>query len=175
RGLELPAKGDDLYGYIATGGTLPLIVGVFFVLGLVAAAYSSADSALTALTTSFCIDVLGIEKRALKEQEPLRKRVHIGFALLSILIMIVARQFHNDSLINTIFKVASYTYGPLLGLFFFGMFSKRQVNDRWVPFIALLSPTLSYLLADNSLSWFGYAFGYEILLVNGMLTWFGLW
>lgn len=175
KGLEIPVKGDDLYGFIATGGTLPAMVGVFFVLGLIAAAYSSADSALTALTTSFCIDILGIEKRELKEQEPLRKRVHIGFSIITILIIIATRQFHNDSLINTIFTVASYTYGPLLGLFAFGMFSKRAVKDAWTPIICLLAPLISYFIADAAPEWLGYTFGYEILLVNGMITWFGLW
>ncbi len=175
KGLSLPEKGDDLYAFIATGGTLPAMVGVFFVLGLVAAAYSSADSALTALTTSFCIDILGIEKKALAEQEPLRKKVHIGFSLLTVCIILVTRQFHDQSLIDTIFKVAAYTYGPLLGLFAFGMFSKRAVNDNLVPLICLMAPALSYLLAANSTAWFGYTFGYEILLVNGLLTALGLW
>lgn len=175
KGLDIPAKGDDLFGFIATGGTLHSVVGVFFILGLVAAAYSSADSALTALTTSFCIDILGIEKKEISQQEPLRKKVHVGFSILTVLIIIITRQFHDDSLINTIFKVASYTYGPLLGLFAFGMFSKRTVNDSWTPFICILAPLLSYYLADHSQVWFSYTFGYEILLVNGMITWFGLW
>jgi len=151
------------------------MVGVFFVLGLVAAAYSSADSALTALTTSFCIDILGIEKKDINQQEPLRKKVHVGFSIITVLIIIITRQFHDDSLINTIFKVAAYTYGPLLGLFAFGMFSKRKVNDAWTPLICILAPVLSYLIALESPERLGYEFGYEILLVNGMITWFGLW
>ncbi len=175
KGLDIPAKGDDLFGFIATGGTLHPMVGVFFVLGLVAAAYSSADSALTALTTSFCIDILGIEKKDINQQEPLRKKVHVGFSIITVLIIIITRQFHDDSLINTIFKVAAYTYGPLLGLFAFGMFSKRKVNDAWTPLICILAPVLSYLIALESPERLGYEFGYEILLVNGMITWFGLW
>jgi len=175
KGLSIPEKGDDLFGFIATGGTLSPVVGVFFILGLVAAAYSSADSALTALTTSFCIDILGIEKKEIGRQEPLRKKVHVAFSIITVLIIIVTRQFHNDSLINTIFKVASYTYGPLLGLFAFGMFTKRAVNDLWTPFICVLAPLLSYFFAAHTPDWFGYTFGYEILLVNGMITWFGLW
>lgn len=175
KGVDIPAKGDDLYGFIATGGSLPAIVGILFVLGLVAAAYSSADSALTALTTSFCIDILGIERKELKEQETLRKKVHVGFSIVTVIIIIAARQFHNDSLINTIFKVASYTYGPLLGLFAFGMMNKRPVIDRLTPVVAIAAPLLSYLLSANSEQWLGYSFGYEILLVNGMLTFVGLW
>lgn len=175
KGLSIPTKGDDLYGFLATGGTLPAIVGVFFVLGLVAAAYSSADSALTALTTSFCIDILGIEKKEISSQEKLRKTVHVGFSFLTILVMIVAREFHDESLIKTIFKVASYTYGPLLGLFAFGMISKRKINDYWTPFICVMAPIFSYWIAYNSPLWFNYTFGNEILLVNGLSTYFGLW
>ncbi|HCS21688.1 MAG TPA: sodium:solute symporter [Bacteroidetes bacterium] len=174
-GLAIPVKGDDLYGFIATGDTLPAIVGVFFVLGLVAAAYSSADSALTALTTSFCIDILGIEKKELNKQESIRKQVHVGFSVLTMVVMIVAREFHDESLIKTIFKVASYTYGPLLGLFAFGMFSKRQVNDLLTPFICIAAPLISFWIAFNSPEWFGYTFSYEILLVNGLITCLGLW
>lgn len=175
KGLDIPAKGDDLYGFIAIGGTLPAIVGILFVLGLVAAAYSSADSALTALTTAFCIDILGIERKELNEQESLRKKVHVGFSVVTILIIIAARQFHNESLINTIFKVASYTYGPLLGLFAFGMLNKLKIRDQFSPIIAILAPILSFLLASNSEQWFSYTFGYEILLVNGIFTYLGLW
>lgn len=174
-GLSIPAKGDDLYGFIAIGDTLPAIVGVFFVLGLVAAAYSSADSALTALTTSFCIDILDIEKKELPEQESLRKKIHVMFSVLTMIVMIVAREFHDESLIKTIFKVASYTYGPLLGLFAFGIFSKRQVNDLLTPLICIAAPLLSFWIATNSPLWFGYTFSYEILLVNGLITCLGLW
>lgn len=175
-GMSIPAKGDDLYAAVVNSGTLPTIVGIFFILGLVAAAYSSADSALTALTTSFCYDILNLEKKKENEQEPIRRKVHIGFAVITVIVILVAREFHNESLIKTIFKVASYTYGPLLGLFAFGLFSKRKVNDRWTPIIAILAPVLSYILADNSKEWLnGYVFSYEILLVNGAIAWFGLW
>lgn len=175
KGIALPEKADNLFGEIAINGGLSAVVGVFFILGLVAAAYSSADSALTALTTSFCIDLLGIEKKELGEQESLRKKVHFGFAVLTVIIIVVTRQFHNDSLINTIFTVASYTYGPLLGLFAFGMFSKRKVNDVLSPLICVLAPVASFIISWSSTKYWGYSFGYEILLVNGMLTWLGLW
>lgn len=175
KGIALPDKADNLFGEIAINGGLSAVVGIFFILGLVAAAYSSADSALTALTTSFCIDLLGIEKKELGEQESLRKKVHFGFAVLTVIIIVVTRQFHNDSLINTIFTVASYTYGPLLGLFAFGMFSKRKVNDVLSPLICVLAPVASFIISWSSAKYWGYSFGYEILLVNGMLTWLGLW
>lgn len=175
KGIEIPARGDDLYASIVTGGTLPAIVGVCFILGLVAAAYSSADSALAALTTSFCIDILKIERKEEREQEKTRKRIHIMFSVLTVIIIIVAREFHSKSLIDTIFTVASYTYGPLLGMFFFGLFSKRQVNDIWTPFIAVAAPILSFFVATVTKESLGYTFGYEILLVNGAITWFGLW
>ncbi|MDX5319457.1 MAG: sodium:solute symporter [Bacteroidota bacterium] len=175
KGIPLPEKADNLFGMIATDGGLGAVVGVFFVLGLVAAAYSSADSALTALTTSFCIDILGIERKELSEQESLRKKVHIGFSVLTVIIIIVSREFHDDSLFNTIFQVASYTYGPLLGLFAFGMLSKRAVQDSWTPFISVLAPLISFYIASHSEEWWDYKFGYEILLVNGLLTALGLW
>ncbi|MBI1221135.1 MAG: sodium:solute symporter [Bacteroidetes bacterium] len=174
-GMDMPAKADNLFGEVAMNGGLGSLVGIFFILGLIAAAYSSADSALTALTTSFCIDIMDIEKRAPKEQESLRKNVHFAFAVLTVIIIVITRQFHDDSLIDIIFKVASYTYGPLLGLFAFGMFSKRTIKDNWSPAICLLSPLISYYIADMAPEKLGYTFGYEILLVNGMLTWLGLW
>jgi SSS family solute:Na+ symporter len=105
----------------------------------------------------------------------MRKQVHVGFSALTVIVMLVAREYHDESIIKTIFKVASYTYGPLLGLFAFGMYSKRQINDLWTPFICIISPLLSYWIATNSPEWFNYTFSYEILLVNGLITCLGLW
>lgn len=173
--IEIPAKGDDLYGFLATQGHLPVAVGVFFIIGLVAAAYSSADSAITALTTSFCVDILDIEKKEENRQVITRKYVQVLFSVLSLLIIIGFRELHKDSLINAVFRVASYTYGPLLGLFAFGLMTKWKVFDKWTPLVAVLPPILCYFIDFNSEQWLnGYKFGYELLLLNGMLTFVGL-
>lgn len=153
---------------------------VVFVLGMVAAGYSSADGTLTALTTTFCYDFLGFgrsknknadEAKALK----VRRLVHVSFALLYLLVIIAFRPFHRQSLIDTVFDVAGFTYGPLLGLYAFGLFTKRSARDRWVPLIAVVSPVVCYLLKIWSPQWFGYTFGFEILLVNGLITFGLLW
>lgn len=153
---------------------------VVFVLGMVAAGYSSADGTLTALTTTFCYDFLGFgrsknnnadEAKALK----VRRLVHVSFALLYLLVIIAFRPFHRQSLIDTVFDVAGFTYGPLLGLYAFGLFTKRSARDRWVPLIAVVSPVICYLLKVWSPQWFGYTFGFEILLVNGLITFGLLW
>ena len=139
---------------------------------MVAAGYSSADGTLTALTTTFCYDFLGFGRNPNTQKSELRIRriVHVSFALLYLLVIIAFRPFHDDSLINTIFDIAGFTYGPLLGLYTFGLFTKRTVNDRWVPYIAILSPIICYVLKLNSKAWFGYTFGFEILLLNGLVT-----
>ena len=158
---------------------------VVFVLGMVAAGYSSADGTLTALTTTFCYDFLGFGKgtdgahtdSALAAKElRVRRWVHVAFAVLYLLVIIAFRPFHNDSLIDTLFDVAGFTYGPLLGLYAFGLFTRRQARDSWVPFIAVASPVVCYLLKIHSAQWFGgYRFGFELLLLNGLLTFLLLW
>ena len=149
---------------------------VVFVLGMVAAGYSSADGTLTALTTTFCYDFLGFGKQGEKGSDvKVRRWVHVAFALLYLLVIIAFRPFHRQSLIDTVFDVAGFTYGPLLGLYAFGLFTKRQARDRWVPFIAVLSPVVCYVLKVYSPIWFGYSFGFEILLVNGLITFGLLW
>ena len=129
-----------------------------FILGLIAAAYSSADGALTALTTSFCIDIIDLEKKyEAKKQVKIRKLIHIGFSLLFIVIMVGFKYLVDDaSVIERLFVFAGYTYGPLLGLFAFGLFTKWQVRDKVVPIIAILSPILSYIISVNSAKWFGF-------------------
>lgn len=154
------------------------VIGVMFLIGLIAAAYSSADSALTSLTTSFCIDILGFEKSSRPEKEKVatRQRVHIGFSVLLFLIIQVFWWINNEAVISSLFTVAGYTYGPLLGLYAFGFYSSRTVRDRWVPLVCILSPILSYILSANSEALLnGYQFGFEILLVNGIFTLIGLW
>ncbi len=160
---------DKIFPSIAF--SLSGFTAVVFVLGMVAAGYSSADGTLTALTTTFCYDFLGFSSRASHARElRVRRLVHVAFALLYLLVIIAFRPFHRQSLIDTLFDVAGFTYGPLLGLYAFGLFTKRRARDGWVPVIAVLSPVLCYVLKLNSFEWFGYHFGFEILLVNGLLT-----
>src|SRR5690606_26819290 len=136
----------------------------------------SADGALTALTTSFCIDIIDIEKRFdYQHQIKVRKLIHIGFSLLFIVIMVGFKYLVDDaSVIERLFVFAGYTYGPLLGLFAFGLFTKWQVRDKIVPIIAILSPILSYIISMNNAKWFGFEFGFFILILNGFLTFMGL-
>ncbi|MDP6909285.1 MAG: sodium:solute symporter, partial [Flavobacteriales bacterium] len=175
KGMDLPPKADDLYPIIATGGELPIIVGVLFILGLIAAAYSSADSALAALTTSACVDILDVEKKSENEQIKLRKKVHIIMSGILVLTIMVFRWINDDSIISALFRVAGYTYGPLLGLYAFGMFSKRKIKDKLAPIICFLSPVLCYIINLNSETWLnGYKFGFELLILNGVITFMGL-
>lgn len=174
-GMELPAKSDDLYPLIATGGYLPVSVGIIFMLGLIAAAYSSADSALAALTTSVCVDLLDIRKRPQETQQKLRKQVHVLVSVVMVIVIVIFRAVNDDSVISAVFTVAGYTYGPLLGLYAFGMMTKRAVRDHWVPVVCILSPILCYVLNVYSVQLFsGYKFGFELLIVNGAFTFFGL-
>ncbi|HQZ92996.1 MAG TPA: hypothetical protein PLX64_08135, partial [Flavobacteriales bacterium] len=174
-GVEMPLKPDQLYPMLATDGSLPVVVGLLFILGLIAAAYSSADSALTALTTSVCVDVLEIEKRPEAERVPLRIRVHVIMSIVMVILILLFKVWNDDSVIKTVFRVAGYTYGPLLGLFAFGMLTKTAVHDRWVPLIAVLSPIITFVLDTYSIQLFGgYKFGFELLLVNGAITMVGL-
>ena len=164
-GLDIP-KGDDLFPLVALQGDLGLGVGVFFILGLVAAAYSSADSALTSLTTSFCVDFLDIEKK--ENSRKTRKYVHIAFSLLLVVAILIFKAINDDSVISALFKVAGYTYGPLLGLFAFGIFTKWSVRDKAVPIVAFLSPVAAYILQLYI------PFGFELLMINGGITFLGL-
>lgn len=168
---------DKIFPSIAF--SINTITSVIFMIGLIAAGYSSADGTLTALTTTFCFDFLHFDKNnelSENQKTKYRKIIHIVFALLYVLIIIIFRPFHNESLIDKIFEIAGYTYGPLLGLFSFGLFIKNRVpNDKFVPYIAIISPIISYLLNRYSKDlFFGYQFGFEILIVNGLLTFISL-
>lgn len=175
KNIPLPAKTDELYPMLATQNYLHPLVGILFIIGLIAAAYSSADSALAALTTSFCVDFIDINKHPEQHRIKIRKMVHIGVSIMMVLVILIFKVINNDSVINAIFTVAGYTYGPLLGLYAFGLFTKWDVRDRFVPAICLLSPVLCFFLAQNSKEWFGgFEFGYLLLLVNGMITFAGL-
>ena len=170
--IPIPQRSDDLYPLIALNN-LGEITSVIFLLGIIAAAYSSADSALTSLTTSFCIDFLNIDNSSNKKR--IRFFVHIGFSIILFIVILIFKEINDESVINSIFKAAGYTYGPLLGLFSFGIFTKYNVRDRYVLPICMLSPALSYLVNIYSEQLlFGYKFGFEILLLNGLITFLGL-
>jgi Na+/proline symporter len=173
-----PALGttDELFPTIALQYLGP-VAGITFIIGLIAAAYSSADSALTALTTSFSVDILGIRKKNLDDRNKTRIRyiVHICISLVVLLVIVLFNTINDRSVISSLFTIAGYTYGPLLGMFSFGLFTKRKVNDSLVPLIAVLSPALCYVLSVFDQSWFmGYDFGFELILVNGFLTFTGM-
>jgi SSS family transporter len=173
--LNLPDRSDDLYPLLATS-YFSTFAGVVFVLGITAAAYSSADSTLTALTTSFCYDFLEINKRyEASAAVRIRKRVHLGFTLLMFFVILAFRWINDQSVINAVFTIAGYTYGPLLGLYSFGLFTRFKVRDKWVPYLALLAPFLSFLISYQSEEWLGgYRFGFELLILNGALMFLGL-
>lgn len=166
-------KTDQLFPLLSLNYLGP-VAGIVFILGIIAAAYSSADSTLTALTTSFCVDILNFEKREDGEwKKRTRQYVHIGFSFVMFLAILVFKAMSDDAVINEIFKLAGYTYGPLLGLFAFGLFTEWKVRDRWVPLVCIAAPVLSYVIQAISPS-IGYSFGFEILLLNGALTFAGL-
>jgi Na+/proline symporter len=182
-------KGIDLSGMIAAGKTdrifpelafnhLDKVAAIFFVIGLISAGYSSADGTFTALTTTICYDMLNIEKRFPdeKKQTTVRRLVHVCISLIFVAIIIIFSSHHNDAIIRTIFMVASYTYGPILGLFVFSIFTKRTIRQTWaIPFIAVLVPCICYMLSKNSQQLFnGYKFGFELLILNGALVFFCL-
>jgi Na+/proline symporter len=173
----IDAHKDQLFPIIATKGNLGLATAIFFLLGLIAAAYSSADSALTSLTTSFSIDILEIDKKKDKnEQEKTRKKIHILFSFILIATILVFKYFIADeSVIAKIFTFANYTYGPLLGLYAFGLFTKLKVKDKMVPFICLASPFLTFSVNYLALECIGFDFGFSLLILNGLLTFIGLY
>lgn len=169
-GIALPSSGDELLPMFAATGKMGNMVVVLFTIGIVAASFSSADSALTALTTTYCVD---IKEKA--DDEALRHRVHAGMSVVFIIFILLFRTFNSTNLIDAIYILVSYTYGPLLGLFAFGLFTKYQVTDRWVPYFAILSPILCYALDILAQQLWGYHFGYELLMLNGAFTFAGLY
>lgn len=172
----ITASKDDLFPTIAMLPEIGIVTSAFFLLGLIAAAYSSADSALTSLTTSFCFDIIDIENKPETQRKGLRKRVHIGFSILLVLVILLFDLIFKDvSVIWELFKAAGYTYGPLLGLFAFGLITKAQIKDKLVWIIAIVAPILSYILNMYSKELFnGYEIGFEILIINGLLMFLGL-
>ena len=183
KGVDLPMLGDK----VNTDHVFPnlalnnfgTIAGIFFLLGITASSYASADSALAALTTGFCIDFLNFHKRDEKQKQRLKLYVHIGFSVLFLIIILLTKTYVDANpgtdLITLILTIAGYTYGPLLGLFAYGIFTKRKLTEWFVPVICLIVPILCFILNKNSESWFwGYKFGNELLILNGILTFIGL-
>ena len=174
--LPTPARGDDAFPLVATQGGLPVVAGVMFVIGLISSTYSAAGASLTALTTAFTIDIMDGRKRydeaALTR---LRHRTHIVMAAILFVVILVFKHLASDSIINLVFKVAGYTYGPILGMFVFGMISRRNIRQKAVPAIALLSPIVSYILQWVAAEKFGYHIGFELLGYNALFTIFGFY
>jgi Na+/proline symporter len=177
KGIELPQRSDDLFPILALNYLGP-VAGLIFMIGLISAAYPSADGALTSLTTAFSIDFLGLKKKdhlSEKQKTRIRQIVHVSFAFVLLGVIIVYRAINDQAVIDKLFTIAGYTYGPLLGLYAFGLFTRFSVKDRWVPVIAVLSPVICYFVSDYSAVWFnGYKFGFELLILNGALTFGGL-
>ena len=168
--------GDALFGLVAWSADFPLFVGIVFIIGLIAAAYSAAGSALTALTTSFTLDILRAhEKQADRDLALTRKLVHAVMSLLMVIVIVIFYELNNDSAINAVYSLAAYTYGPILGMFIFGLACRKRVRDRWVPLVAVLSPLVCYVLQSHSEAWFGgYQISFELLLINALVTVCGL-
>jgi Na+/proline symporter len=175
-GLTAPARGDDLFPTLALQHFPPWL-GLLFIIGLISALFPSADGALTALTASTCLDLIGTHDRGWPEakQKQVRQRVHLGFAGLFMACILFFAWLDSGTVLDTLLKIAGYTYGPLLGLFAFGIFSRRMPQDGLVPLVCLLAPVITYVLATYSTDlFFGYQMGFEVLLVNAALTCLGL-
>lgn len=169
QGVALPDAPDDLLPMFAASGAMGNLVVVLFTIGIVAASFSSADSALTAITTSLCVDILGR-----KADMKLRKQMHLAVAFVFMLFIIAFKAINSTSVIDAIYILCSYTYGPLLGLFAFSLLTKRQVNDRWSPWVCIASPLICFAIDTLTSQYVGYKFGYELLMLNGALTFAGL-
>lgn len=173
--IALPVLSDDILPMFCTSGILGSSILIFFTVGIIAAAFSSADSALTALTTTFCVDILNVQEEDARKAKRMRLGVHLLMSVLFALIILVIKEVNNRSVIDAIYMIASYTYGPLLGLFVFGLFTKRLANDRIVPYLCIASPVICFLTDYAAKQMFGYTFGYEMLMFNGAITFAGLW
>lgn len=173
--ITIPQKSDDLYPMLAISH-MSLMIGIFFLLGITAANYASADSALTSLTTAFCIDFLNFGKRQDLHKKRILKLTHLGFSALLFVVIMIFKAFNNQSVVMAVFKVAGLTYGPLLGLFSFGMLTKFKIKDRLVPIVVVAAPLLSWLINNYSEQIFnGYQVGFELIIINGALTFAGLY
>jgi Na+/proline symporter len=181
KGIQTPTNTDDLYPMMAlkvfsdpSFGMAGILVGVTFLIGITAATYASSDSALTALTTAFSIDFMNVENKTEVERIKIKNRVHIGFSVIFVVVILIFNVLNNSDVISAIYKIASYTYGPLLGLFAYGIYTKRNVIDKYVPFICVASPIITYFAVILIEKYMGYIFGFENLLLNGLITVVGL-
>ncbi len=174
-GIPIPVKTDDLYPSLALGNQFGTLAAVTFLLGITAATYASSDSALTALTTSFCVDFLNIEKYEEAKRQTLKHYVHIGFTLVFIVVILIFRMVNSQEVISAVFSIAGYTYGPLLGLFAFGLYLKRPLIDKLVPFVCIAAPFLTYAVEEFTKAAFDFEFGFSKLMLNGFITFVGLW
>ncbi len=181
KGIQTPTNTDDLYPMMAlkvfsdpSFGMAGILVGVTFLIGITAATYASSDSALTALTTAFSIDFMNVENKTEIERIKIKNRVHIGFSVIFVVVILIFNVLNNSDVISAIYKIASYTYGPLLGLFAYGIYTKRNVIDKYVPFICVASPIITYFAVILIEKYTGYIFGFENLLLNGLITVVGL-
>jgi len=173
-GIQLPQKSDYLFPMLALNH-MNLMIGIFFLLGITAANYASADSALTSLTTAFCVDFLDIKNRPQERKQMLLRRTHVGFSFLLFLVIMIFRIINDQSVVVAVFKAAGYTYGPLLGLFAFGLLTHLNVKDRWVPLVTVCSPFIAWIIDAFSEQLFnGYQIGFELIIINGGITFLGL-
>lgn len=181
QGIQTPANTDELYPMMAlkvfsdpSFGFAGILVGVTFLIGITAATYASSDSALTALTTAFSIDFMDVENKAEADKIKIKNRVHIMFSVIFVIVILIFNVLNNSDVISAVYKIASYTYGPLLGLFAYGIYTKRNVIDKYVPFICVASPIITYFSVILIEKYTGYIFGFENLLLNGLITIVGL-
>jgi Na+/proline symporter len=173
-GIPLPALADNTLPMFAST-YLGQTVLILFVLGIIAAAFSSADSALAALTTSFSVDILGVQHQEESKAIRTRRIIHICISILLVFIILAFKAINNKSVIDAIYIIASYTYGPLLGMYIFGLFTKLKANDKAVPYIAIASPIICGTINFLGSKYWGFSFGYELLMLNGLLTFSGMW
>jgi Na+/proline symporter len=174
-GFVLPASSDELFPKLALN-EFGLLAGIFFLLGITASSYASSDSALAALTTSFCIDFLDFKNKPEDIKQRQKFVVHICFSLLFLVVIVIFKEWNNQSVIDSVLGMAAFTYAPLLGLFAFGIFTKNKINDRLAPWVCIVAPILGWVLNKNSVVLFmGYRFGFEILIINGIFVFTGLW
>lgn len=174
RGIARPEKSDELFPMIATQGHLPYVVGILFIIGLISSAYAAAGSALTALTTSFTVDILGIQGKSESDIKKTRKKVHLSMAVVMGLVIFIFNLLNNTSVIDAVYVLASYTYGPILGLFAFGIFTKKQVRDKLVLYVAIAAPVLCFIIQKMTVALWDYHFSYELIIMNATITFLGM-
>lgn len=172
-GITLPTHSDEILPYLVSN-YLGLPCLIFFTIGIIGASFANADSALASLTTSFCVDIIEIDKTNIKQANTIRKKIHIAMSVLLVLVILLIHYIGQENILNTIYKVASYTYGPILGLFSLGLFSKKQIKDKYAPIVCIIAPISCYLFEVSLIYLFDYKVGYEILMLNGLLTIIGL-